>query len=247
MPYVTDGSVHHTGVRNEHQLAEAFNLSTPEVLQAAYPGKALKFVHRGGTHCVDDVEILCGDEKVSGISTKHHGGSGTFDYINTSKVSDYIPEAADAVRQISALRAAHHGDASALPATREQMNVIISTLWDSLSIRTLLQTIQTRNSEWVSIVSPGSVLTVHHNKLEELSVHPYDPETTYELRSNRAASSRQIWRVKNGVATNTHLRARLALNNGVGALLGLSTANKNSILTLKIQQDNVAKLIRLLL
>ena len=52
-----------------------------------------------------------------------------------------------------------------------------------------------------------------------------------------------MWRTKDGVDTNTHLRLRLVTNNGITALLDLSKANKNSILTLKIQQDAVATLL----
>jgi hypothetical protein len=52
-----------------------------------------------------------------------------------------------------------------------------------------------------------------------------------------------VWREKDGLGVNTHLRLRLVTNNGVTALLGLSEANKNSILTLKIQQDAVAALL----
>lgn len=249
MPYVTDGSVHHTGVRNEHHLAGLFNLQPPAVLRAAYPDKVLTFVQRGGTQQVDDVEVMCAGVRVTGISTKHHGGSGTFDYINTSKVSDYIPQSVPVVREFAELRAAHRGSEDALPLVRARVKTAISGLWSSLTnenVRSLLQSTHARNSEWVSVVSPDDVLTVHHNKIEELAVHPFDPDTQYELRSARAASSRQIWRVKNGVATNTHLRVRLALNNGVGALIGLSKANANSILTLKIQQDNVRGLLNCL-
>ena len=41
----------------------------------------------------------------------------------------------------------------------------------------------------------------------------------------------------------TNLRIRLTPNNGVGALLGLSKANKNSIMTIKLQQDRIPTLL----
>jgi hypothetical protein len=88
-------------------------------------------------------------------------------------------------------------------------------------------------------------VVVNHNKLEELAVHPYDDSVVYELRAPKAKSSRQVWRIKNGVETNTHLRLRMVLNNGIGALLALPTAkNKSSMLTMKIQQDNVDGLLK---
>jgi len=52
-----------------------------------------------------------------------------------------------------------------------------------------------------------------------------------------------LFRRKDGQEVNTHLRMRLVLNNGVGALLGKSEKNKCSIPCLKIQQDKVDVLL----
>lgn len=248
MPYVIDGSPHHTGVRIEHVVADHFTLETAAVLSAAYPGRQLTFVHRGGTQTVDDVQVRCDGERLTGISAKHHGGkSGTFDYINTSKVLDYLPNAALVVDQIAELKQLHYEDESAVPHVRAVLKEACSGLFDSLTsenIHTLLQVIDQRNSDWVTIVTPGEFLTIHHHALVELSYYPRDSTTHYELRGRPTASSRTIWRITDGVATNTTLRVRLTLNNGVGALLGLSRANRSSCLTLKIQQDSVDKLLR---
>lgn len=247
MPYITDGSVHHGGVRNEHSTVEMFNTCPPKVIQDAYPNKKLVFVHRGGTQTVDDIQILADGEIVPGISVKRHLSSGSYDYINTSKITDYIPSAADAVQQLREIRREHIGKSESLATVRENVKIMISNLWTSMqndSIRQLLRNTNERNSKWVSIVSPHECVTFSHESLKELSEHPYDSETVYELRASRAAGSRQIWRIKNGIATNTNLRIRIVLNNGVRALIGLSTANKDSILTLKIQQDNVNGLLK---
>ena len=242
MPYVTDGSVHHAGVRNEHAIAEAFTRSVPQVLRDAYPGHTLTFVHRGGTHEVDDVAIYSGDVRLAGLSTKLHRSGGTFDYINTSRVADYLPEAAGAIERIAEIRRMYRGNEAAVPTVRTEVAAAIDTLWGGMSdasIRRLLQAVDARNSSWVAI----NTTVTHHDNLVELHVHPHDPETVYELRAVRAAGSRQIWRVKNGVATNTHLRVRIVLNNGCRALIGLARSNKNSCLTIKIQQDNVNGLL----
>ena len=48
--------------------------------------------------------------------------------------------------------------------------------------------------------------------------------------------------IKKGSNTITSIHElciRITLNNGVTALLGLSSANKNSCVCLKVQQDNV--------
>ena len=247
MPYITDGSVHHDGVHNEHSTVEMFNTSPPKVIQDAHPDKKLTFVHRGGTQTVDDIQVFADGEAVPGISVKRHLSSGTYDYINTSKITDYIPTAVETVQQLRDIRREQFGKPESLATTRVNVKTLISNLWISLqndSIRQLLRTTNERNSEWVSIVSPTNCVTFSHKLLKELCEHPYDLETVYELRSSRASGSRQIWRIKNGIATNTNLRVRIVLNNGVRALIGLSTANKDSILTLKIQQDKVNGLLK---
>jgi hypothetical protein len=244
MPFVTDGSVHHSGVRNEHTVADLLSAATPTRIQAAYPDSALTFLHRGGTRGVDDVEIHVGGTRVSGISIKHHGSSGTFDYINTSKVLESLPDAEGLCERVAELRTLHFGDASAIPAVRKTIRDGVRGLWATMTsdrIRTLLQRVNERNSDWVCIKTPTGLVTARHEALTELSLYPSDHKTTYELRGT--ADSRQIWRTTDGRAVNTHLRVRLALNNGVTALLGLSSANKNSNLTVKIQQDNVRGLL----
>lgn len=244
MPFVTTGRVHHDGVQNEHTVVDLLTANVPPCLQAAYPGSALTFVHRGGTQKVDDVEIYTGDLKVSGISVKHHGSSGTFDHINTSKVSESLP-AADGLRaRIAELRTLHLGDAAAVPRVRQIVRDGVRELWATMTsdqIRTLLQRVNARSSEWMCIKTSAGLTTANHAALTELSVHPYDPETRYELRGE--SDSRQIWRSTGGVAVNANLRLRLVLNNGVKALLGLSPTNKSSILTVKLQQDNVKALL----
>jgi hypothetical protein len=247
MPYKTDGSVHHGGVRNEHSTAELFNKCPPKIIQDAYLGKTLTFVHLGGTQTVDDIGVIADGERVSGISTKRHLGSGTYDYINTSKITDYIPSAIETTQKLREIRREHYGNPESVNLVRDTVKNMILNLWATLQseyIRQLLQNTNERNSEWISIVSSSECVTFSHAALKELSEHPYDPDTLYEIRASRASGSRQIWRIKNGIETNTHLRVRIVLNNGIRALIGLSTANKDSILTLKIQQDNVNALLK---
>jgi len=249
MPYRIDGIVHHLGVRNEHALVAVFNQAPPTCIQTAYPGRTLVFVHKGGTRGVDDIEIQAESQRVGGISVKHHGKSGgTFDYINTSKVTDFLPCASSLVETIAALKTQHKEQPGAVSSVRKTVEGGVDALWSGLTsadIHALLKRANERNSDWMCVQTSEECVIVNHNKLEELSVHPYDESILYELRAPRAKSSRQVWRIKDGVATNTHLRLRLVLNNGVGALLALPTAkNKSSMLTIKIQQDNVDGLLK---
>ena len=248
MPYNTTGLVHRLGIQTESALVALFNQTPPLCIQQAYPGKSYIFEHRGGTRGVDDIEVLSDGQRLAGMSVKHHGKSGTFDYINTSKVADFLPGAAALSAHITELKAQHHKKTESVAQVRKAVEQSIDAAWSGLSstdIHQLLKRANERNSEWMCIQTTTECIVVNHNRIEELAVHPYDESVVYELRApNKAKSSRQIWRIKDGKETNTHIRLRMALNNGVTALLGLSTANASSVLTIKLQQDNVNGLLK---
>jgi hypothetical protein len=249
MPYVTDGSVHQIGIANEKTLVEAFNEAPPALIRSDFPTAALRFVHRGGTRGVSDVDVYDADRMIATISGKRHGGAGTFDHINTSHTTDYIPETAALQERLASLRREFFRQEAQLEPVRKTVETETAALWDRMNsdgIKRLLRTAHGRGCSYVAVTTPSEVVVARGSDFVELAAHPYDPETTYELRSARAKTSRQVWRTKGGVSTNTHLRLRLVTNNGVNALLGLSKANVNSVLTLKIQQDNVAGLLSLL-
>jgi hypothetical protein len=172
--------------------------------------------------------------------------NGTFDHVNTSKVLDYIP-CELLVKTIDDARKAHHGDASAVNRIKAEIKEATNTTWSNMTsdgIRKLLISVDSRTPEWMFVREKNELSVFQHSEMCELSKFPQDPSWTYVLRAARAKESRQIWREKDGLAVNTNLRLRLLTNNGVSALLGLSNANKNSILTLKIQQDAVGALLK---
>jgi hypothetical protein len=245
MPYRIDGIVHHIGVKTEQALVTLFNQAPPACIQTAYPGRQLTFEHRGGTRGVDDIEVLSDGQRITGMSVKHHGKSGTFDYINTTEFPSGV---AALPAQIAQLKSQHHKKPESLPEVRRTLAQSINATWGNFTsedIRLLLKRANERNSEWMCIQTTTDCIVVNHNRLEELAVHPYDESVVYQLRAPKSAkSSRQIWRIKDGKETNTHIRLRMALNNGVTAFLGLSTANTTSVLTIKLQQDNVDGLLK---
>ena len=241
--YNTTGEVHHAGVANEGHTVDLCNSTPPSNIQDEYLGK-LTFRKEGGTHQVSDMGIYADDVRVAGGSDKLHR-SGTFDHVNTSKVLDYIPCEA-LIKTIDDLRTAHRGDASAVEKVRTAIKDATNTTWDTMTsdgIRKLLLAVNERTPEWMFVREATEMSVFRHEEMRELSEFPKDPSWTYVLKAGRAKESRQVWREKDGLGVNTHLRLRLVTNNGVTALLGLSNANKNSILTLKIQQDAVATLL----
>ena len=244
MPYNITGEVHHAGVANEGHTVNICNSSIPSNLQDNYPGQTLTFRKEGGTHQVSDMGIYANDVRVAGGSDKLHR-NGTFDHVNTSKVNDYLP-CESLIKRIDELRTAHRGDASAVNMVKAAIKDATHDTWNGMTnegIRKLLTTVNERTPEWIFVREKDELSVFPHSEMRELSEFPSDSTWMYSLRSGRAKESRQVWREKDGVAVNTHLRLRLVTNNGVSALLGLSTANKNSILTLKIQQDAVSTLL----
>jgi hypothetical protein len=66
---------------------------------------------------------------------------------------------------------------------------------------------------------------------------------TAHLVSGRGTTSRRIVLKRMGQTIDTGLRLRVTSNNGIRAFLGLSKANRNSQVVLKLQQDKVAAMI----
>ena len=94
----------------------------------------------------------------------------------------------------------------------------------------------------INDLETGRLIVFEHSEIDAFRSREDDE---FFLKSTpRARTSATIWRRREGVETNTTLRLRLVLNNGIGAFLKLPTSkNKSSVPTLKIQQDNVKSLL----
>ena len=140
------------------------------------------------------------------------------------------------------IREKYFGQEAKLATARGEVEAVLANAFasfDTATLRKLLQTIHTRNPALVMVndVKDKQLKCYKSTAFSELSTAPYEAASVYSLKSGRAKSSAQI--LRNGVVTN--LRLRVVLNNGVGALIGLSKSNKNSIPVIKVQQDAVNK------
>jgi hypothetical protein len=249
MPYVTTGAPHHDGVKNEHKVY-GFLSKTADAsalrLGGLFENQPLVFQSAGGPTVVSDMNILSASgEVLSGVSVKNHK-QGSFDYINTSKLDVLLPESlVQMVRTGCAdIREKYFKQEDKLATARGEVEAVLShafAQFDTETLRKLLQTIHTRNPALVMVndVKDKKLKCYQATAFGELAVGPYDSSSVYSLKSGRAKSSAQI--LRNGVVTN--LRLRVVLNNGVGALIGLSKSNKNSIPVIKVQQDSVNKVL----
>lgn len=244
MPYNTDGGSHRDGVSNEQKIVDHLNTSNGKSLNLheLFGQDSLQFVQIGGTTSVSDMDILSSTGmRVCGVSIKNHK-QGTYDYVNTSKLQQYLPEnVVTAIKEgVAAIKAKYNGDESKLPEARKGIEDLLEgafALMSSDVLKSILQDINARNPKLVMIndIKDKKLKCYHESSFTELSAEPYKATNTYTLKSTRAKSSRQITR--NGIVTN--LRLRIVLNNGVKALISISKANKYSVPVIKIQQDNV--------
>ena len=246
MPYNTDGGSHRDGVSNERNIVTSLNATHGHSLNLhiLFNCLLLQFVQIGGTRSVSDMDILNAEGvKLSGVSIKNHK-QGSYDYVNTSKLGDYLPEeVVTAIKDgISAIKEQFAGDESRLPEARRAVEAVLEAAWEQMNsdvLKKILQVISFRNPKLIMIndIRARKLKCYHEAAFTEISSEPYKASNTYALRTppRGAKSSRQITR--NGEVTN--LRIRIVLNNGVKALLGLSTSNNSSIPVIKIQQDRV--------
>tara|TARA_Y100000590_G_C15651460_1_gene988909 strand:- start:359 stop:1147 length:789 start_codon:yes stop_codon:yes gene_type:complete len=251
MPYNTTGASHRDGVSNEQKIVQFLNSTADEKalkLKSLFrPNLNLQFVQIGGTKSVSDMDIrdITTGQKVCGVSIKNHK-QGSYDYVNTSKLGDYLPAAIVSTLKegVKAIKGKYFGQEDKLPEARTEVATLLEqafTQFNDAIIRQVIQEINDRNPRLVIIndIANKQLKCYLDSSFTELSAEPYKSTNVYTLKTTRAKTSRQIMR--NGIVTN--LRLRVSLNNGVKALLGLSKANKYSIPVIKIQQDSVDKVL----
>lgn len=249
MPFTTDGSVHHNGVNNEHEVCTFLNTKSSTIRSAICPENSI-VEHRGGTGSKADAEIVCpspSDNKK--ISIKHHK-TGTFDWLNsTSAIPSILKNTLQSGLQeiCKTYNTSSKGPAD-VESVRASSNNLLNKHLCTMSndtIKEVLSNCYNIYTDYViikNVTKKELVAFDRHKNIPELKTYE---DWTYFLKSTpRAKTSAQIWRRNaEGEEVNTKLRIRLVLNNGVNALLGISTKNKSSVPCIKIQQDNVAQFI----
>lgn len=237
--YKTDGSSHHNGVNNETQTISILNELN------IYSSPVMKV---GGTQHKEDAIVE--NTKLS-IKRKKGIENGSFDWINTSKYEDYIEDI--------------FGDF--LSSMKEMRNLPPSILEDPLFISqvrnnfnslcdTSLNNLQGENAiKFLRRVFLGDDFEVIVNDIVNRCLYVFDlknhPVIEYLNRNysailqGSAKSSRKVVFSDGINYYDCGLRIRVHSNNGVSAFLGLSKANPNSHVVLKLQQDNIPQLIEL--
>lgn len=253
MPFPHKGENHYSGILNEKQLT-VFLDEKSSIIGPYMKNKytltddtnVIRFKHQGGTKCVDDANILKGEEKISGISYKNHK-TGTFDWLNTTKniPQDSILKAKITVfKTVNNITSKEEFDQKEDTLRLERDNIMNDHIknFTSEMIKNLLQKIYDEYSDHIVITLCLKQKYLYYPKNEEnfkefIGYHDW----TYYVKDTRAKTSAQIWRTNNKTDEDvyTGLRIRLTLNNGLNAFFGLSSSNKNSYPCIKIQQEKI--------
>lgn len=253
MPFPHKGENHYSGILNEKQLT-VFLDEKSSIIGPYMKNKytltddtnVIRFKHQGGTKCVDDANILKGEEKISGISYKNHK-TGTFDWLNTTKniPQDSILKAKFTVfKTVNNITSKEEFDQKEDALRLERDNIMNDHIknFSSEMIKNLLQKIYDEYSDHIVITLCLKQKYLYYPKNEEnfKEFIGYD-DWTYYVKDTRAKTSAQIWRTNNKTDEDvyTGLRIRLTLNNGLNAFFGLSSSNKNSYPCIKIQQEKI--------
>jgi hypothetical protein len=238
----TTGRVHREGVNNEGvalTLKKRFGLASDKIyLLGGTKNKADAFDPELGIKWTD----------------KHKNGvkNGSFDWINTSKVSDVVGDTfapfLDQIKEYRQLPESQRSAVSFVKQVRQDFNNICSGVLDSFTADQLASFIQTE------MIDANSKMMVSVNDTKAKNFYVYSADNHPAVRyiqlgytpflKGKAKGSRRLLFTDGVKEYDCGLRIRVTSNNGVKAFLGLSKANRNSQVVFKLQQDKVAKLLQ---
>ena len=236
----TTGQVHYSGIQNEHDSIKLLNE------WAIYPEEVKHF---GGTKQKEDAKA--GNQ---GISIKHKKGlkSGSFDWVNTSNLLHFshLTEYGHFDTFNAWVRVIRNSKTdlqqNSIDVVRDEFNRVCN-LGLKLMRQSDLQAFVTNSlfNDLDIVINDTKAGVLYHTpnhglRSTQLIERGFEVEA---IPTDKIATSRKLV-LRRGVYTvDTGLRIRLTSNNGIKAMLGVSKANKTSIPVLKLQQDNIQRLV----
>ena len=236
MGFTTDGRVHHIGIANEKDIVKFLNEHPSNELNVflknEFNNSTIKWEHKGGTGTKADAIVTIGDVKVP-ISIKNHK-TGTFDWLNASANKEFVIDAAyqHLVNTLANVRKNNNS----VDANRAIISQCSSDVLPYVMVRRLLTDVKLKYPRFVIInLQKKQELLLIDLGVNNDKIFTIPCPMRYERPKKANQTSRRI--------SNSSLRVRLVLNNGINAAMGLSKANKNSSWCIKVQQDNVEQWI----
>lgn len=237
--FKTDGSVHHGGIKNEDQTIKILN-------EIGIYGELVE--KRGGTKLKEDA--VAGNKKIS-IKRKEGITNGSFDWANICKTSDILGDTFNSflsnVKELRTLPKDLIGDDEFILKVRDSFNALCEL---SLNTLTSDQIIDILRRGFID-TNVGFDVVVNDTKINKLYVfgaeqHPaveYINQGFSAILKGKGKSSRKVLFSDGINVYDCGLRIRVTNNNGINAFLGLSKANSNSQVVIKLQQDKVKQLL----
>lgn len=237
--FKTDGSVHHGGIKNEDQTIKILN----EI--GIYSETVEK---RGGTKLKEDA--VAGNKKIS-IKRKEGITNGSFDWFNTSKYNDVLGDTflsfISNVKELRTMPKDLIRDDEFILKVRDSFNALCELSLDTLTSDQIIDILR----RGLIDTNAGFDVVVNDTKTDKLYVfgaeqHPaveYINQGFSAILEGKGKSSRKVLFSDGINVYDCGLRIRVTSNNGINAFLGLSKANSNSQVVIKLQQDKVKQLL----
>ena len=237
--FKTDGSVHYGGIKNETDtisLLNELNLYNDIVEK------------RGGTS--QKADAVAGNKNIS-IKRKKGITNGSFDWFNSSKYNDCLGDAFDgfisSVKEFRSLSKELISDDEFVSKVRDQFNELCNTCLDNLDSDSIISILKRgfvdTNKDFDVIINDIDTNTLFVFLFEEHPAVNYINQGYTAFIKGKGKSSRKVLFSDGINVYDFGLRIRITSNNGINAFLGLSKANKNSQVVIKLQQDKVKQLI----
>ena len=237
MAYRSDGSSHRDGIKNELNTAKILEVHSNEL----FGDSNITVSHLGGTQHKADLVVDKSDNKRIKVSVKRKKKitTGSFDYINTSKLPNSFTKVLDIYTKGYKMGVRDQN-------LINELKLVITDELNNLDSDTLFSFLEE------SVVKANKEITMVINDTENEVIYKYDfnDSPIVELMKDgfkptikkNDKMSKNILFVRNDETRDIGLRIRLNLNNGWGAWLG-TNGKKTSVLTIKIQQDKVKNLL----
>ncbi len=231
--FTTTGEVHHGGIQNELDVINALN----DVGVYDVP-----VTHKGGTQ--NKADAYAGDKGIS-IKRKKDINNGSYDYLNSTVPVATLPftELLDVWKEETLALSGDKKDIA-----KRAFEVCSSFILDAVDTDTLTDivshTFEAQAGMDIAITDQATdilyLFSADDMEVPRLLADGYKAQI---VKVNKVQTSRKIVFVKGDDIVDTGLRIRLVTNNGIGAMMGLSKANKTSSVVVKIQQDKVRRVI----
>jgi len=237
--FKTDGSVHHGGVKNENQTIQILNELK------IYSNIVEK---RGGT--TQKADAVAGDKKIS-IKRKEGIANGSFDWFNTSKYNDVLGNTFDTflsnMKEMRSMPQDLIKDDEFILKVRDNFNQLCELSLDTLSSDQIIDILRRglidANDDFDVVITDTKTNTLYVFGADQHPAVGYINQGFTAVLQGKGKSSRKVLFSDGINLYDCGLRIRVTSNNGINAFLGLSKANKNSQVVIKLQQDNVKQLL----